>query len=182
MQKNKNQLLDIDFIIKKANISEGDKVADLGCGKYQYFVKPLAHLVGEKGLVYGVDIIKDTVEDIKKSAWEDNLKQVKALWSDLEVYKATKIDSSSIDRALLINVLNQSKKRVEIIKEAVRILKIGGLLIIVDWQLSASPFGPEPHQRINSELLKDSAYKLSLELKDEFSAGPYHFALIFNKL
>ncbi len=182
MQKNKNQLLDIDFILKKANISEGQSIADLGCGKYQYFIKPLARLVGERGLVYGVDIIKDTVEDIKKSAWEDNYKQVKAIWSDLEVYKATKINSSSIDRALLINVLNQSKKRVEIIKEAVRLLKVGGLLLIIDWELSASPLGPEPHQRVNSELIKEAAPKLSLELKDEFSAGPYHFALIFNKL
>lgn len=182
MTKNKNQLFDIDFILNKLKIDSENKVADLGCGKFEYFVKAIAERVGSKGIVYGVDILQDTVENIKKSAWENNLKQVKAVWSDLEIYKGTKINSSSIDKALIINVLNQSSKKAEILKEAVRLLKTNGLLLIVDWQLTASPLGPEPSRRVNPEAIKDAAPKLGLELVEEFSPGPYHFALIFTKL
>ncbi len=182
MIKNKNKLFDIDFILNKLKIESTHNIADLGCGKFEYFIKPIAEKVGSKGTVYGVDILQDTVENIKKSAWENNLKHVKAVWSDLEVYKGTKIDSSSLDRALIINVLNQSTKKAEILKEAVRLLKTNGLLLIIDWQLTASPLGPEPHRRVNPEAIKDAAPKLGLQLLDEFTPGPYHFALIFNKL
>lgn len=182
MTRNKNQLFDIDFILNKLKIEESSKVADLGCGKFEYFVKPIAEKLGSKGVVYGVDILQDTVENIKKSAWENNLKQVKAVWSDLEVYKGTKINSSSIDRALIINVLNQSSKKADILKEALRLLKTNGLLLIIDWQLTASPLGPEPNRRVNPEAIKEAAPKLGLELLEEFTPGPYHFALIFNKL
>ncbi len=182
MKKSKNQLLDINFVLNKLKIKERHLVADLGCGKFEYFVKPLAEIVGEKGIVYAVDIIKDTVEDVKKSAWENNLKQVKAVWSDLEIFKGAKINSSSLDRALLINVLNQSEKKAEILREAVRLLKTGGFLLIIDWQLSAAPLGPEPRRRVNPDAIKEAAPKLGLELINEFTAGPFHYALIFNKL
>jgi ubiquinone/menaquinone biosynthesis C-methylase UbiE len=182
MTRNKNKLFDIDFVLNKLKIKESEKVADLGCGKFEYFIKPIAKKVGSKGIVYGVDILQDTVENIKKLAWEHNLKQVKAIWSDLEVYKGTKINSYSLDKALIINVLNQSQNKAEILKEAVRLLKTNGLILIIDWQLTASPLGPEPNRRVNPEAIKDAAPKLGLQLMEEFTPGPYHFALIFNKL
>ncbi len=182
MKKNNNQLFDINLILNKLKIRESFKVADLGCGKFEYFVKPLAERVGDNGLVYAVDILQDTVEDVKKSAWEHNLKQVKAIWSDLEIFKGTKINSSSLDIVLIVNVLNQSNNRKEILQEAIRMLKTNGLLLIVDWQLTASPLGPEPNRRVNPEAVKETAPKLGLKLIEEFNPGPYHFALIFNKL
>jgi ubiquinone/menaquinone biosynthesis C-methylase UbiE len=177
-----NKLFNTALILDKLDIKEGQKIADLGCGKFEYFIKPIAKMIGDKGVLYAVDIIKDIVEDIKKEAWNNNLKQVKAIWSDLEVYKGTKINSTSIDKALLINVLNQSEKKVEILRESIRLLKTGGTLLVVDWQLTAAPFGPEPHRRVNPDSIKEAAPKLNLELIDEFSAGDFHYALIFNKL
>jgi len=182
MEKNNYGIFDINLILNKLKIKESFKIADLGCGKFEYFVKPLAERVGSDGLVYAVDILQDTVEDIKKSAWQYNLKHIKAIWSDLEVYRGTKINSSSLDRVLLINVLNQSQKKKEILQEAIRILKTNGLFLIIDWQLTASPLGPEPNRRVNPETLKEVASRLGLKLVDEFNPGPYHFALIFNKL
>ncbi len=182
MKQTNYQLFDINLILNKLKINKSFKVADLGCGKFEYFVKPLAEKVGSDGLVYGVDILQDTVENIKKSAWEYNLKQVKAIWGDLEIYGSTKINSSSLDRVLLVNVLNQSQKKKEILQEAVRILKTNGLFLIIDWQLTASPLGPEANRRVNPEAIKEAAPRLGLKLIEEFNPGPYHFALIFNKL
>ncbi len=109
------------------------------------------------------------------------MQQIETIWSNLEIFKGTKIESSSLDRALLINILHQSAKRAEILREAVRMLKIGSRLLVVEWKNVASPLGPQVDKRVNKESLKEAAPKLGIVLETEFEAGPYHYGLIFHK-
>ncbi len=177
-----NLLLDSKLILEKAKISEGMKVVDLGCGGHGYFVFPFAHAVGRAGKVYAVDILKVMLENVRKKADVENYPNVEIVWSDLEVFNGTNIDTMSLDRAFLINVLFQSEKRVAIIREAVRMLKKNGKLIIVDWKEKALPFGPDPENRVKVDTLKEGAHQLGIELEKEYSAGQYHHGLIFKKI
>ncbi|MFC1678377.1 class I SAM-dependent methyltransferase [Patescibacteria group bacterium] len=177
-----NATLNVDLILEKANISEEMKVADLGCGNLGYFSFPSAIMVGEKGAIYAVDILKNVLETIERRAKQENITNIKTIWADLEVYRATKIEANSIDVAFLINTLYQSHKRVEIIREAIRILKKEGKLIVIEYKSIALPFGPPPEERVRIEALKEGAKRLGLKIDDEFSAGPYHFGLVFVKI
>ncbi|HZJ41537.1 MAG TPA: hypothetical protein VFD51_00760, partial [Patescibacteria group bacterium] len=82
----------------------------------------------------------------------------------------------------LINVLNQTNKRAEIIREASRLLKTNGKLLIVEWNNSDSPLGPSAARRLKIESLKSAALKLGFEIKEEFIAGPYHYGIVLIKL
>lgn len=175
-------LFDINAILSKMGIGERQKVAELGCGNFGFFVFPLARLVGRYGKVYAVDILKTTLEEIGREAKHDNLPQVVTVWSNLEVFKAAKIETDSLDSALLINTLHQSEKRAAILREAVRLLKRGGQLLIVEWKNIDLPLGPAADRRIDSASIKTAAPKLGLGLKEEFEAGPYHYGLILTKL
>jgi len=177
-----NALLDAKLILAKAQIKEGMRVADLGCGTSGHFVFPAARIVGKKGVVYAVDILKTTLQNIEKRAKLENLANVQAVWTDLEIFGATKIDSGKLDVAMLINTLYQSKKRVEIIREAIRLLKKKGKLVIVEWKSSALPFGPSIDARVNKDLLKQGAGKLGMVLEEEFEAGEYHYGMVFEKV
>ena len=175
-------LFDISAIIRKMKITEGQSVAELGCGNFGFFVWPLARLVGRRGRVYAVDVLKGHLDEIKRVALKDNLPQVKTIWSNLEVFQGTQIESSSLDAALLINILYQSEKKAEILREAMRLLKRNGQLMIVEWGNSDSPLGPRPEKRVKLESLKSAAAKLGLELQREFIAGPYHYGIILTKI
>jgi len=175
-------LFDISAILRKVGIEERQIVAELGCGNFGFFVFPLARLVGRQGRVYAVDILKPTLTEIGREAKKDNLPQILPVWSNLEVFKATKIETSSLDSALLVNVLHQSERKVEIMREAVRLLKRGGKLLIVEWKNIDLPFGPAPERRVRLESLKTAVPKLGLQIKEEFEAGPYHYGLILVKL
>lgn len=178
----KSALFNIQQILDKLNISAQQKVAELGCGNFGFFVFPLARLVGRQGKVYAVDIIKPTLDEIKRETKKENLPQVETVWSDLEIFKATKIESSSLDAALLVNVLYQSNKRLEILRESARLLKRGGKLLVVEWANADSPFGPELEKRVSLTAFKNVSPKIGLNIQEEFSAGPYHYGLILNKL
>ena len=177
----KTILFDIDKILAKMNIGEREKVAELGCGNFGFFVFPLARLVGHQGKVYAVDILKDCLEEIKTTAYTGNMPQIETVWSNLEIFNATKIETASVDAATLINVLNQSQRITEMLKEASRLLKTNGNLLIIEWKHSDIPLGPEAEKRIKPEEIKEKASKLGLGVKEEFEAGPYHYGLILRK-
>ena len=112
--------MDANLIFRKAEVSEKMKVADLGCGSSGHFVFPAARLVGKNGKVYAVDILKTVLESINKRTKQEGLDNIETVWSDLEIFGATKIESGSLDISLLINTLYQSNKRAEILRETAR--------------------------------------------------------------
>ncbi len=177
-----NNLFNITFILDKLKVEERQSVGELGCGNFGFFVWPLAKLVGRYGLVFAVDVVKSILEEIDYQAKTDNLPQIKTVWTNLEIFKATKIETSSLDSALLINTLHQAKNRTEMLREAIRLLKRGGKLLIVEWQSKDIPFGPSLDKRVKIESLKSVISKLGLNVAEEFKAGPYHYGLILTKL
>ena len=173
----KNNLLNTELILQKANLKKNAQVADFGCGSLALFVFQIAKVV-EKGRVYAVDILKTALEEVKNKAKIENIKNIETIWSNLEIFKATKIESSSLDVAFLINVLYQSDKKDEILREISRMLKIKGKLIIVDWKDSALPLGPTSDKRIDINLLKKQVQNAGFKLEEEFDAGDYHFGMV----
>jgi ubiquinone/menaquinone biosynthesis C-methylase UbiE len=177
-----NTLIDAELIYKKAEIKEGMKVADLGCGSLAYFSFPMVKMVGEKGQIYVVDILKTILETINRKIRLENIDNMQTVWTNLETFKATKISSGSLDVALLINTLHLSQKRADILRETIRMMKKNSKLVVVDWKETDLPFGPPSEDRVNVENLKKAGEKLGLRLDDDFSAGLYHFGLIFSKI
>lgn len=177
-----NVLIDAGLILNKAQVEEKMKVADLGCGSSGHFVFPVARLVGNKGKVYAVDILRTALETVNKRARAENFANIETIWSNLEIFGATKIESGSLDVALLINTLYQSRKRAEILREAIRMLKKNGRMVIVEWKNIAAPFGPPAEEKVKKELVDNGAKKLGLRPEEDFEAGQYHYGLVYVKL
>jgi len=177
----KTNLLNIDLIFEKAKIKEGERVGDFGCGKNAYFSLLSAKNVGKKGLVYAIDILKTNLALVDKEIKEHNLTQLKTVWSDIETYKATRIEENSLDLIFLVNTLHESDKPANVLKEAVRLLKTGGRLAIIDWKKISSPMGPELNSRLDKDFIINISNKTGLIKEEEFEAGKYHFGIIFVK-
>jgi ubiquinone/menaquinone biosynthesis C-methylase UbiE len=176
-----DKLLDVNLLLSKAGVEEGMKIADLGCGSTGHFVFPASEMVGKKGVVYAVDILKTVLESVGRRAKVENITNVKIIWSNVEILGATKIESNSLDMVFLINTLYQSHKRLEIIKEGVRMLKSGGKLMIVEWKNISLPFGPPSEERVRMDMIKNVLPKIGLDVEEDFFAGQYHFGLICTK-
>jgi len=177
-----NQLLDSREILEnKVGLGYGNVVADLGCGPKAYFTFQSARMVGDKGLVYAVDVQKQVLSSVESHAKTQGLDNIRTVWTDLEIKGATKIQESSLDLAILNNVLFQSTNMPEMIKESIRLIKNGGKLLVVDWKKMGAPLGPKMDLRVDPEKVKELCEVFGLKLEKEFEAGPYHFGLIFKK-
>ncbi len=175
-----NALITID-LVAKAGVESGMKVGDLGCGNLGFFSFPAAKAVGKDGIVYAVDILKPVLSAVENKARQDGFDNVKTVWSNLEIVGATKIQEGSLDIAMLINMLFQSEKDDMVIREASRLVKRGGKVVVIDWLRIAAPFGPKIEDRTNPDEIKKFAADCGLKILDEFDAGPYHYGIVFEK-
>ncbi len=174
-------LIDPEVIIKKIGLISGLRVADLGCGRTGHFVFALAETVGETGIVYAVDIIKDTLMSIRKRAEEENFQNIKTVWSDVERYGYTPIPEGSLDVCFFVNTLFLLKDQVSALREASRLLRDNGMLVVVDWQKRLGMLGPTDNELLNADTVKDLAIALNFKFLENFSAGDYHYCVTFLK-
>ncbi len=174
-------LLNFQKILERAGLRQNMIVGDLGCGGVGYFVLQAAKMVGKDGIVYAIDILKTALQGIESKARLEKLYNIKTIWSDLEIYKATKIKDGELDVVLLTNIMHQSKNPSSIIREAIRMLKKDGKILIVEWEQTGSPFGPKVENRISKKMIEKIANTNNLKKEKEFKAGKYHYGIIFKK-
>lgn len=176
-----NQLLDAVNMLEQGGIKQGYIVADLGCGTSGHFVFPAAHLVGPKGKVYAADILKVVLNAVESRAKLEGVDNVETVWADLERSGGLRIPVSSVDLTLLLNILWLVKEKETLFREAARITKTNGTLVISDWKSGHSPLGPPPEKRLDRENVKLLAKNAGFEFVREFEAGKYHFGMVFRK-
>jgi ubiquinone/menaquinone biosynthesis C-methylase UbiE len=176
-----NQFLNPQEILSRIGVHEKMTVGDLGSGS-GYFSFQAAQMVGQNGKVYAVDVLKNALSALKSKAEFLGIKNITPIWSNLEILGAAKrIKSDTLDIALLVNILHQSKKHRNILVEARRMLKKGGLMLVVDWKRSAASFAPHESDLVKPEHVLRIAEELGFHTNDRFDAGIHHYALLFQK-
>ena len=173
-------VLDTQRLVSSLGVSAGQHVADLGCGS-GFITVELARAVGSNGVVSAVDVMEEPLQALQAKAEAAGLTNVRAIRADLEVLGSTKLPDASQDFSVLANVLFQSQKKEAILAEAVRILKPGGKLLVVDWKKGTQGFGPPDALRVDGDTLTAIAVAAGLRLERTLDAGSYYTALLFIK-
>lgn len=177
----KSELLDSAAILSQIlGLKVGNRVADLGAGG-GLFTMQAARIVSDQGEVYAVDIMKTALSDIDSKSRMAGLYNIKTIWSNIEILGATKIPEASLDYVLLVNVLFQSQKHIDILNEAKRLLKSPGKILVVDWDEKNASFSPQASMKVDQNKLIKDAEALGLRLEQQFKAGQYHFGMVFIK-
>lgn len=169
-----------DQIVRLFGLQEGMHVADFGSGS-GYFTILMGKIVGQTGKVTALDIMETSLDSVRVKAKAAGLENVETIRANLEVLGSSGLAGDSQDAVLLANILFQSPKKEAIIKEAVRILKRDGLLIIIDWKKSSGGFGPPDDLRTDHELMKNMATFEGVSYQSDIDAGTFHYGMIFKK-
>jgi ubiquinone/menaquinone biosynthesis C-methylase UbiE len=181
MRPSTGVLLDADAVLAKAGIRAGATVADLGCGAVGHFVLPAAKLVGPSGKVYAVDIVKSVLDSVSARAKSAGLASLVSVWGNCERANGVRIGTNSVDVTLVINNLYQAQSRLIFLREAARLTKVGGTVVIIDWKTTATPLGPPIISRVAPEAVKAEAAAAGLAFLGSWEPGPYHWGLIYRK-
>lgn len=116
-------------VIPYLQLKQGDTVADLGAGGGYFSIK-MAKVVGEKGMVYAVDIDTESTEYIKNYAKENGLNNVKVI---LATPHNSKLPQNSLDLIFIRNTYHHFENRVTYFQKLAKTLKPGGRIAIIDY-------------------------------------------------
>jgi ubiquinone/menaquinone biosynthesis C-methylase UbiE len=119
-------------ILLQVHIKRAQTVLDFGCGSGTYTI-PAAKIVGESGLVCGLDIEKAALEKLKKKARLEGLRNVVTIASTGS--EAIPLDDETVDHVLLIDVLQNIADRSALFAEVRRVLKPDGLATVFPMHL-----------------------------------------------
>jgi len=117
-----------DELIRLLDVGSGAAVADVGCHE-GYMTFKLAKVVGNRGLVYAVDVGEAKLEKVKNRAAENNLTQVKTIRGD---YDNPRLPLNVLDGAIILDTYHEMDDHEEILQHIKNSLKAGGRLVICE--------------------------------------------------
>ena len=173
-----NHLIDPYTLLTKGGVGEGMHIADFGCGRTGHVVFPASKVVGDRGVVYAVDILKDVLETVRKRALTEAIHNVETIWADLEHPQGLAIPEKTLDLGFFINVLYHFDSYETPLAEAARVLKEKGRIIIADWRRKLSVLGPSEKSMVNFEKIISWARQNNFGVQEDGPVGPYHRVVV----
>jgi ubiquinone/menaquinone biosynthesis C-methylase UbiE len=179
--KSSIDLIDFELFYASLPLKPGMEVLDLGCGSGNYALR-LAGKLGPSSVVRGFDIWSEGVETLNRTASELGLKNVRAEVADLSDLKTVR--DGEADLVLMATVLHDLVERGTggiSLGEAVRGLRKGGWLALVEFKKIVSKPGPPLAIRLSPEDLLGLTAPLGLAPGRTVELGDSTYLMLFRK-
>lgn len=173
-----NNLIDPQVLFEKVRLSPGMHIADFGVGRTGHIIFPAGLIIGEHGVVYAVDILKDVLATVKKRAELEGYVNIHPVWADIEQADRLAIPPRSLDAVFMVNVLFHCSPCTVPLDGAARLLKPKGRIAVVDWVKRLAHLGPAEDKVVSFSEVIDWARAHNFAVQDDFALSPYHRCLV----
>jgi len=168
-------------IISSLNVPPDAHIADFGSGTGVYSLL-LAEGYPQR-TIFAIDIQKELVASLGKEAEKRGLRNVHTVWGDIDEIKGSFLRDDSMDYVFLVNTLFQVEDPIITLREAKRVLKQDGRLILIDWVDSYGNLGPHEDHVISQERAIQLAEELGfIQEANMEDVGEHHYGIIFRKI
>jgi arsenite methyltransferase len=117
-----------DQVVEALGLGAGDRVADLGAGS-GYFTFRLADVVGPEGIVYAVDVDRDMIGHLERSAQEQGRTNVRVVLAE---FGDPLLPEGGVDLVLVVNTYHHLEGRSAYFARLARALGPKGRIAIVE--------------------------------------------------
>ncbi len=169
-----------DRNIDELHLNGSERLVVFGSGAGGHSFAALRALHGG-GKVCALDPRSAMVEKLKSDATRLSLGALTAKVANFEVPGGSGLMGNSYDVAVIPNTLYASSDRLGVLREAFRVVRPGGTVLIVDWTDSFGGMGPQPDHVVPEDKARSLAEKAGFTFERDFIAGAQHYGLIMRK-
>ena len=160
-------------IVAACGIAPGSRVAEIGCGS-GWFSFEIERQIRPRGMVYALDTQPAMLQILR--AKRDNWERILTFPCGENTFE---LDDAEVDAVFHANVLHECDAPEVHLKETRRVLKVGGLLALIEWNWADEESQPGPHN--TQRIMSDDAQKLivdaGFEIEEVTDVGPYHYLI-----
>jgi ubiquinone/menaquinone biosynthesis C-methylase UbiE len=169
---------DPEAILAAIGLKPALTLVDIGCGG-GFFALPAARITRGRGMVYGIDINADYLRELNELAIEEKLDNL-----NLTVGKAEEIIvcERCADIVFFGLVLHDFEDAARVIRNANRMLKLGGRLFNLDWKKERTDRGPSFQKRFSQDYAAGLIKTAGFAIENIKTSGRYHYLISALKL
>jgi arsenite methyltransferase len=161
-------------VLMALGLKDGDRVADIGSGAGYFTLRFAAH-VGDRGMVYGVDINPDMKAHLDEHLRAAGLKNVRTILARPD----DPLLPAAVDKIFICDTwhhIGDHPRYLAILRTS---LRPGGQVIIVDYQKKPMETGPPMEMRIAREDVVREFEENGFRLAKEHTFLPLQYFLVF---
>jgi len=165
------------LLLKELALQPGQAVCDLGCGN-GYLTFPMARAVGEKGLVYAVDIQPEMLRLLQERARMQELKNVRPV---LGTPIDPRLPENSLDLILLVDVYHEFSYPEQMLQAMRKALKPKGRIALVEFRAEDPNVPIRPlHKMSKDQILKEYPPN-GFRLAGQYDGLPWQHLMYFER-
>jgi len=157
-------------VVEILRLQQGMVVAEIGAGAGD-LILPISEAVGPAGHTFAIEMAPEPLVRLRETTQDSrNVHVVEA------PYHATPVAADSCDRVLMANLWTELPDPIATLREAARLLRGEGRLILIEWQTDAKcTQAPSPRIRFNEmiQLLEKNTW----DIHRHGEAGPCSYFL-----
>jgi ubiquinone/menaquinone biosynthesis C-methylase UbiE len=166
-------------VVELLKLSGAETVVDYGAGTGVYTIA-VAQAV-PSGKVFAVEALPQLVELLRAKITPELEGRLCICETGDNVVP---IDDAEADRVVMVDVLHHLYDQPEALDEVVRVLKPGGLFVVLDWGDIERPVGPPPGHVLGLPAIRDIVAGMGLDLVEAHEPGDllkYHVVAVARK-
>ena len=170
------EYLNPDLIWEKAGLKNPSVLIDIGAGTG--FFALLFSKKMKRGKLYACDISDEMLSWMKSNLPLESKGRVIPVKME---EGSVALPDDMADLVYMIDLHHELEQPQKVLREALRLLRRGGKLLIVDWKKEQTPEGPPLKIRVTEEAIQSQMLKAGFRDIIKYAVLPYHHFLVGEK-
>ncbi|MDQ6630466.1 MAG: class I SAM-dependent methyltransferase [Verrucomicrobiota bacterium] len=166
-----------ELLVDLLKLKPGESVADIGAGT-GYMSRRLAKKVGEKGIIYAVEIQQEMLDILTNKMAELKIKNVRPI---LGTITDPKLPVNSVDTILMVDVYHEFDHPHEMAQALCKALKRGGRMIFVEYRAEDPNVPIKKVHKMSEAQVRKEAEIHALVWAETITNLPRQHIIIFKK-